>query len=148
VYESLPCACVCVCVYACVLGCKSLFSSCWGVWVSCRHHTYTPHSHHILFVLGCMSLFQRSSKQLWDKLHSYVRHDSFTCVGGMTYSNVWHDAFKSVPRLFRMWQVHNSYVFKVLYAYVLRCYMHMCDILHSHVYHVSSICVIQGGEDP
>ena len=81
----------------------------------------------------CMTWYTRMYAWLihmCDMTHSYVWHDSFTCVTwlihmcDMTHSCVWHDSFTCVTWLIHMCDMTHSHVWH-----------HLCDMTHSHVCH-------------
>ena len=100
-----------------------------------------------------------------DRGHSYVRHDSSTCVTrlihtcelthsyvlydpiicatwlfhmcDMAHSHVWHD-FVCVTRLIHMCDMTHPYVWHDSFNGVTGL-IHMCDMTHSHVWHGKGI---------
>jgi len=93
--------------------------------------------------------------------HSYVSHDSFTCVTGliyicdmahytcvtrlihmwdMTHAYVWHDSFVCVTWLKIMCDMTHQYVWQDSFMRVIKR-IHVCDMNHSYVWHDSFICV-------
>ena len=81
-----------------------------------------------------------------DMTHSYVWHDSFTCVTGlihmcdMTHSCVWSDSFICVKWPIHMCDVPHSYVWQHSSTCVTWIIQKL-DTAHSYVWHDSSICV-------
>jgi len=68
---------------------------------------------------------------MWDMTHSYVGHDSLTCVT-MTHSYVWNDSFICVTWLIHTWDMTRSHLWQGR--------THTCGMTHSYMWHDAFIC--------